>query len=85
MIEREHVEWFKNLYATLTDGGRWGVPRSGLTYVKRGPAMVLVARAPHGTYPDAVWAEYQDTEIEAIRVHFEAAGVPYRNELTKEN
>ena len=61
------------------EGGTWGVPRSGLIFVREGPALALTARMP--------WMEgmpegaeelhtYQQGDYELIKQHFEAAGIP---------
>jgi hypothetical protein len=42
-----HVQWSRNLFAGLSDGGVWAVPRCGLLFTKRGNELHLTARMPH--------------------------------------
>ena len=64
----DHVNWCKNLFATIKDGGAWAVPRSGLVFRKEGNALRLVALAD-GISADA------SSDFESIRAHFAAAGI----------
>lgn len=78
-----HVRWCANLFASIKDGGAWGVPRSGLIYRKRGGALVLVARMPHDpALPITAeqLAEMQQSDIDATREHFTAAGIEVKDE-----
>jgi len=77
----------------MAEGGRWGVPRSGLIFAKRDGALVLVDRAPFAVIAQAAsegldvpaspdeLRVYQDDDYELIRDKFGAAGIPVRSEL----
>jgi hypothetical protein len=73
-----HVEWSRQLFDTMRDGGVWGVPRSGLLYVKRGNRLVLTARMPYDPampIAEKQFDEQQHADIELIKQHFGAAGI----------
>jgi hypothetical protein len=78
------AQWSKNLFATLTDGGSWGVPRSGLIFHRRGNDLVLVLAMPHMAEmpitPEQLQAQ-QDSDFEAIREKFGEAGITVRKEV----
>jgi hypothetical protein len=77
-LDQVHVEWSRRHFNMLAEGGTWGVPRSGLIYVKRGDRLVLQARMPHDqTMPitKEQLDKQQRTDIELIRKHFGAAGI----------
>lgn len=38
----EYSTWCRNTFAILKDGGRWGLPSTGLIFEKRGNQLVLV-------------------------------------------
>lgn len=83
MIAQEHIAWCKALFATLKDGARWGVPRSGLIYERRGDALCLVSRMPHSSdMPISAVAlrELQDEEYRIECEHFNAAGILVKDE-----
>lgn len=78
-----HMQWCKSLMLNLAEGGTWGVPRSGLTYVKRGNALVLKARGPSpdiAAFPEGEWREYQDDDHATTKRVFEAAGFEIHDE-----
>jgi hypothetical protein len=64
-----HREWCKNLFNSLADGGTWGVPRTLLTFRKRGQQLVLVER---GDYPSA---RDQQEDFQLIQEQFASAGI----------
>ena len=70
----EHDEWSRNLFRMLKDGGRWGVPRSGLIYEKQGDTFALVERTP-GHDP-----RYQQEDHLLIASKFIHAGIPVRDD-----
>lgn len=41
----DHSAWCRNLFGSLAEQGVWGVPRSGLTFQRRGDKLVLIKRA----------------------------------------
>jgi hypothetical protein len=43
-VPNEYVEWTRNLFQIMEDGGRWGVPRTGIVLEKRGEILVLLGR-----------------------------------------
>ena len=61
--------WCSKLFHSLNDGGRWGVPRSGLTFQRRGTKLILVDRAPGLDVHD------QQVDYELIKKHFASAGI----------
>ena len=79
-LDPQHVEWCRRMFALLRDGGVWGIPRSGLMWMKRDGKLVLTARMPWmpemaGTITPEQLKEQQDEEYEANRLHFNAAGI----------
>ena len=73
------ASWCREIWRALKVGGVWGVPRSGLTFTKRDDKLVLTEVMPHmpgmpGTEADL--RAYQDEDYEAIKRHFETAGIP---------
>jgi hypothetical protein len=74
--------WCQNLFATLSEGGVWGVPRSGLVFQKQGEKLVLVQRLPlEIAEPSMIGADretllkFQDEDFEVIREVFAVAGI----------
>jgi hypothetical protein len=77
-LNPEHVEWSRNHFRTIADGGAWAVPRSGLIFVKRGDTLALTARMPHDPAMPLTaeqLVEQQQSDIDAVTEHFGAAGV----------
>lgn len=88
-LRSEHVEWSRNLFRCLEDGGVWAVPRSSLTFRKTDGAMHLVSRLPLDQHVGdsagelanpsptmvAEWERYQLADFQAIRRHMRAAGI----------
>ena len=73
-----HVEWSRNHFRTMSDGGVWAVPRCGIIFVRRGDSLVLTARMPYDpTMPisAAELDQQQRSNFESIKEHFEAAGI----------
>ena len=68
-MKRDDINWCKNLFGSLKDGGLWAVPRSGLIYRRTGESLNLIQRLP-----DFDEAE-QARDAEAIETHFRAAGI----------
>ena len=74
----EHTQWCRNLFSTLSEGGAWGIPRSGLVFQKRGGMLVLVDQMPHVEampITPAQLAEQQQGDFDATKVEFGRAGV----------
>ena len=72
------VLWCRALFASLTAGGVWGVPRSGLLFQKDGDRLVLTARMPYDPempITEDELREQQDSDVAAIRSRFELAGI----------
>jgi hypothetical protein len=77
-MDSAHVEWSRQHFELMADGGMWGVPRSGLMFRKEGDKLVLTTLMPwqEGMPITAKeLQEQQDNEYEDIKRHFEAAGV----------
>ena len=73
-----HVEWSRNQFRIMANGGTWAVPRSGLIFNRRGDTLVLTARMPHDpTMPCSAQelSEQQQGDVDSIKRHFEAAGI----------
>jgi hypothetical protein len=84
-MKPEHIAWSRQTFDTLRDGGVWMVPSGGLIFTKRGGGLVLTQAMP--------WMEempvgrdelikQQDGMYDAIKQHFEAAGVPVSKGLS---
>lgn len=68
----EHLGWCREMVDSMKEGGVWGVPRSGLLFVKNGPdSLALIAREPGEPELRAV----QDDDFRSIRDHMEAVGI----------
>jgi hypothetical protein len=66
------------MFACLRDGGTWGVPRSGLIFVKRDGKLQLTERMPHHPAMPITplrLKRQQRHEFLNIKRHFGAAGV----------
>jgi predicted transcriptional regulator len=77
-VNQAHIDWSRNLFETIRDGGAWGIPRSGLIFTKRGRTFELTARMPHDpAMPITVdeLREQQDHEFGEVAKHFRAAGI----------
>lgn len=74
----EYRKWCRGLFCALKDGGKWGVPRSGLTFTRRGDKFVLTDRAAY--YEGLAWIIYQQSDYLVIKEEFEAAGIPVSDE-----
>jgi hypothetical protein len=77
-IETNHVEWCKAQFRMLADGGVWAIPRSGVVFQRRGDELHLHEVMPWSAgmpISAAQLKEQQDGEFEAVRIHFEAAGI----------
>lgn len=86
--------WCRNHFAAMADGGRWGVPRSGLIFKREGATLVLVERMPWTDElaeaagagrdvpvdADALRA-YQDADAALILRTFREAGIATRNDI----
>ncbi len=80
-IEIEHLPWCTSLFDSLAEGGKWGVPRSGLIFTKIGDRLVLTDKMPWEPgmpLNEESLLDYQDEEYESIRTHFGAAGITVR-------
>ncbi len=77
-LDQVHVEWSRRHFNMMADGGTWGVPRSGLLYVRRGDRLVLQSRMPYDPampLTEKQLDEQQHADIKLIKKHFEAAGI----------
>jgi hypothetical protein len=77
------IEWSRQRFQMMADGGTWAVPRSGLIFTRRGKTLVLTARMPHmpeiPITPEQL-AEQQQGDYDAIAERMIAAGVEMRDE-----
>lgn len=77
-MEKEHTEWSRNLFQSLTDGGVWGIPACGLLFQKRGAKLVLIDQMPHNPAmpitPEALRDQQKHTYQECVK-HFGMAGI----------
>jgi hypothetical protein len=79
-LDPDHVQWCRNMFALLRDGGVWGVPACGLMWMKRNDQLVLTARMPWMPEMEGVITreelKHQQDELYADTVlHFNAAGI----------
>lgn len=77
-MEKAHVEWSKKMFDALNEDGVWGVPRSGLTFQRKGGLLILVSRMPwqSGMPLNAQeWGQYQEQDYGVIRQYMRAAGI----------
>jgi biotin carboxyl carrier protein len=70
--------WCRSLFNSLSEGGAWGIPRSGLLFRKRGDVLVLAGVMPHDRLMP-ISAErlraMQNADSNLIARHFKAAGI----------
>lgn len=77
-MDPKHVAWCRLTFDLIADGGSWGVPRSGLTFQRRGDTLILIGVMPREDgVPRGIntLTDQQEAEYRAIRRHFEAAGI----------
>jgi hypothetical protein len=77
-IDPEHVEWSRQHFTRMAEGGAWGVPRSGLLFVKHGDVLELTARMPYVPNMPITQQQLelqQDADYKLIKTNFEAAGI----------
>jgi hypothetical protein len=92
--ETENVRWCRDLFCLLKEGGEWGVPRSGLVFIKKGETLVLKSVMPYSDdlrtgYEEGLdvpanakdLLEYQKADFECIRGYFEEAGIEVKSEV----
>lgn len=87
-LDPVHVQWSRNLFNSLAEGGAWGVPRSGLIFNKRGEELHLVARMPHDPAMPCTreqLEEQQDADFNGVKDNFGAAGVTVVDKSVKES
>jgi hypothetical protein len=80
-MKPEHIEWSRNQFRMLKDGGTWAVPRSGLIWQRRGDELILLTRMPwmkDMPITAEQLREQQDGDIKVIGEHMRAAGVKVR-------
>jgi hypothetical protein len=83
LLDPNHVEWCRNQFRIMSEGGSWGIPRSGLIFTKRGNTLVLIARMPHDPAMPITaeqLREQQNSDFEGTVLHFVAAGVDVTDE-----
>jgi len=82
MLDPAHVEWSGRLFATMKDGGIWGVPRSGIIFQRQGEELVLTTRIPYteelSVTPEQ-FDQQQQADFDVVKAHFEAAGIRVRD------
>ena len=80
-MKQEHIQWCRQLFDSLNDGGMWSLPECGLVFRKIGTELVLVEIMPHfeamGITAEKL-RQFQESEYEINRQHFEAAGIKMR-------
>jgi len=70
--------WCRQLWDSLSEGGRWGIPRSGLIFARQNDQLVLVAEMPHVPQMPITAAqlkEQQDSDFNGTVEHFGRVGV----------
>ena len=83
------AQWCRNLFNSLTEGGVWGIPRSGLMFRKQDGKLVLYERMPWMAEMDGVISEFglrlqQDRELDDNRRYFGEAGIEIIDETKEE-
>ncbi len=76
--EAASIDWCKQTFRMLSDGGTWGVPRSGLIFHKRGDKFVLTAAMPYDANMPITEYEFQrqqQEDFDVIKEMFGLAGV----------
>jgi len=77
------IVWCLSHFKSLSEGGTWAVPRSGLIFSKKGQKLVLTALMPYDpAMPVSAeqLKQVQDEDYEAIKEHFNAAGIEVKRE-----
>jgi hypothetical protein len=77
-LDPAHVEWSRQQFRILADGGSWAVPRSGMIFVKRGKRLELAVCMPHDPAMPCSkeeLREQQRNEFKNIKRYFKAAGI----------
>lgn len=85
-IDPAHVKWCQNLFRLMSEGGTWGIPRSGLTFQKRASELILIDRMPWQSGMElshSFWEAYQQDDFELQQTYFGQAGIPVRDETKK--
>lgn len=83
MIDPAHVEWCKNTFAMMAEGGIWGIPRSGLIFTRRGDELVLTSSMPYDPampITEEQLLAQQAKEFDSVQQHFGAAGITVTKE-----
>lgn len=81
MSEYEHAEWCAELFRVMSQGGVWGIPRSGLVFRKEGTSLVLVSEMPWSEEMSVTKQQLhaaQLEEFEVVRENFGRAGIEVR-------
>jgi hypothetical protein len=63
----DHSAWCQRLFNNLADGGDWMVPRTGLTFTRRGDKLVLTKRLT-GFDPRDQQADYRATQRQFAKI-----------------
>lgn len=82
-ISPDHIEWSRNIFQTLREGGIWAVPRSGLVFQKREGKFFLVQRMPWDEsypIPREEMRNFQTHDLRLISRYMRAAGVLVEDE-----
>lgn len=78
-FDRSNVDkWCRQMWASLNEGGVWGIPRSGLVFSKRNGKLVLIECIPHMEEMPVTAAQLkrqQDSDFDATVEHFGRVGV----------
>jgi hypothetical protein len=78
-FDRSNVDhWCRQMWNSLNEGGRWGIPRSGLIFAKQNGQLVLVAEMPHMAEMPITAEQLkfqQDSDFNATVDHFGRVGV----------
>lgn len=77
-LHPQSVAWSGHFFRHMADEAVWGIPRSGLVFQKQGDSLVLIQEMPYDPVlpiSEAELHEYQRAEFEAVKAHFEAAGI----------
>lgn len=87
MTPTQEIEWTKNAVHTITIGGVWMIPRSGITFTRTDEnTLALTDRMPHMPdmiiTPDQLW-DIQTEDFECVALRARAAGFTCTDNTTK--
>jgi len=72
----DHSKWCREMFAAMSYGGVWGVPRTGLIFRKTGKVLLWVGvMPPKLNIPRDELGAAREREFETTLTHFSTGGV----------